>query len=107
MLETPLEACFDYKFQNQVVEELKASLEEVKETYMEININEIIQNTVTRFLSIKVLSDDEGRDIVKMERLRDSFEKGLEGLDEITKVLIFTKVLNVIKGDPTFRTLHL
>jgi hypothetical protein len=80
LLRTVLEAFLNYTFQNQVFEELKKSLEG------EENLRkEIILNIASSSLSIGVLSDSEGRDVVNIERLQKDFEEKLKNLMTLQK----------------------
>jgi hypothetical protein len=90
LLSRPLKGFLDYTFQKQVIEKLEASLEGEK-------FKEIILNVASTSLSIRVLSDDDGRDVVDIGRLREDFEKRLESLDEVTKVFVTLKVTNAIR----------
>jgi hypothetical protein len=92
LLGAPLRGYFDYILQNQVIKKLKASLKEEEDIR-----GEIILNAASRSLSVRVLSEDDGRDVVDIGRLREDFSSELEGLDEPTKVLVILKVSNAIR----------
>lgn len=92
LLRTPLRAFFDYAFQNQVLEELKKSLEE-EEKFRK----EIILNIVSSSLSVGVLSGSERREEISIETLRKDFEENLKGLDEVTRSFVLLKVSNAIR----------
>ena len=92
LLELVLRARFDYILQNHVVEKLKASLKEEEDIR-----REIVLNAASRSLSVRVLSEDDGRDVVDIGRLREDFSSELEGLDESTKILVILKVSNAIR----------
>lgn len=92
LLEGVFRTYLDHPFQKIVVEKLKKSLEEEEDIR-----REIILNAASRSLSVGVLSDDEGRDVVNMVSLRRDFEDVLEDLDESTKILVLLKVSNAIR----------
>jgi hypothetical protein len=92
LLGAPLKGYFDYILQNQVIKKLKASLKEEEDIR-----REIVLNAASRSLSVRVLSEDDGRDVVDIGRLRKDFSSELEGLDEPTKVLVILKVSNAIR----------
>ena len=92
LLSTPLKGFLDYTFQRSVIEKLKASLEKEGEIR-----KEIILNAASNSLSVRVLSDSDGRDIVDVERLRRDLEGELGDLDESTKVLTLLKISNAIR----------
>jgi len=98
-LELPLRARFDYILQNHVLEKLKASSNEREDIR-----REIVLNAASRSLSVRVLSEDDGRDVVDIGRLREDFSSELEGLDDSTKLLVILKVSNAIREvyDDTF-----
>lgn len=91
-LESVLGGYLDSSFQKIVVEKLKESLEEEEDIR-----REIILNAASRSLSVRVLSDDKGRDVVDMVSLRKGFEDILGDLDDSTKVLVLLKVSNAIR----------
>jgi hypothetical protein len=92
ILGAPFKGYFDYILQNQVIKKLKASLKEEEDIR-----REIILNAASRYLSVRVLSEDDGRDVVDIGRLREDFSSELEGLDEPTKVFVILKVSNAIR----------
>jgi ClpP class serine protease len=48
-------------------------------------------------VTISVLGDKEGRDVIDVERLRSDLEKVFRELDEGTKTTIFSNILSVIR----------
>lgn len=92
LLGSVLRGRFDYIFQNHAVDKLKASLKEEEDIR-----REIILNAASRALSVGVLSEDDGRDVVDIRRLREDFSSELKDLDEPTKVLVILKVSNAIR----------
>jgi hypothetical protein len=48
-------------------------------------------------VTISVLSDGEGRDVIDIERLRSDLEKVLNGLDESTRTVIFSNITCAIR----------
>ncbi len=92
LLSRPLKAFLDYAFQKSVIEKLKELFEKEEDIR-----REIILNVASTSLSIRVLSDGDGRDVVDIGRLREDFSSELEGLDESTKILVILKVSNAIR----------
>jgi CRISPR/Cas system CSM-associated protein Csm2 small subunit len=90
MLEAVLEARYNYVLQNKIKEQLKASAklpEELKE----------IAFFASTQVTISVLGDEEGRDVINIERLRGDLEKALRGLDEGIRTTIFSSILSAIR----------
>lgn len=92
LLRDPFRGYFNHTFQNLVIEKLKASLEKEGEIR-----KEIILNAASRSLSVLVFSDNDGRDVVDIGRLRRDLEGELRDLEEPTKLLILLKISNAIR----------
>ena len=90
---TPIwKAYLDPAFQSAVFEKLKIPSEEVEDIR-----KEVILNIASRFLSISVLSDDQGRDVVNTDELMGLFSESLAGFDEQTKYFAVLTVANAIR----------
>jgi len=90
---TPVwKAYLDHAFQNAVFEKLKIPSEGEEDSR-----KEVILNIASRFLSISVLSDDQGRDVVNTDELMASFSEPLAGFDDPTKYFAVLIVANAIR----------
>jgi hypothetical protein len=90
MLDAVLEVRYSYVLQNRIKEQLEASAnlpEELKE----------IASFASTQVTISVLGDEEGRDVIDIERLSSDLEKALKGLDEGIRTTIFSNILSAIR----------
>jgi len=90
VLNRVLEERYSYILQNGIKDQLKTSAklpEELKE----------IALYASTHVTISVLGDEEGRDVVDIERLRSDLEKVLRGLDENTRTVIFSNIAIAVR----------
>lgn len=90
MLNAILEARYNYILQNRIKDQLKTSAklpEELKE----------IALYASSKVTIHVLSDEEGREVVDIEILRNDLESVFKKLDESTITILFYNVLSAIR----------
>lgn len=90
MLDAILEARYNYILRNKIKDQLKTSTrlpEELKETALHAS---------TR-VTISVLGDEDGRDVIDIGELRSNLEEVLSGLDESTRTIIFSNIATAIR----------
>ena len=87
----PLQAKLDHELQNQVIHHLKRSDEKRASSLEEISL------AAATSLSVNVLSEQNGRDIIDTERLREEIEADLESVGNEAAARILLDITDAVR----------